>query len=296
MPVDVAFITVNYNTLACVRQLAAFFHALDVPFRFSFTVVDNQSADGSQEFLQSLANVAYIQAGENIGYGRAINRGVAATDSKYVCVMNTDLILNRDALIALWRFMEERPEAGVCAPAITYEDGRAQGMLFRRSLFSQYAQWYAKALSAFAKRKLAKATGPVRVGGVMGAFFLIRRLVIPQPSLFDEDFFFFHEDIALAHTLLNRGVPCFVVPTAKIIHIGGQSRSPASLSAFYETKYLYLEKFYGTFHARSVYLLDRVRILRKWLFYSLYSLFTPSDRIKSKQHYYRLAWNTTRWK
>ncbi|MGB7729314.1 MAG: glycosyltransferase family 2 protein [Candidatus Acidiferrum sp.] len=296
MPVDVAFVTVNYNTLACVRQLAAFFNSLDTPFTFSVTVVDNQSSDGSQEFLQSSPDINYIQTGGNIGYGRAINRGVAATDSKYVCATNTDVILNRDALIALWRFMEGRPDAGVCAPRITYEDGRDQGMLFRRSLFSQYTQWYAKALSAFAKHNLAKATEPVRVEGVMGAFFLIRRSVMPQPALFDEDFFFFHEDIALAHTLLNRGVPCFVVPSAKIIHIGGQSRSPASVSAFYESKYLYLEKFHGPFHARAVYLFDRARILRKWLFYWIYSLLSPSERIKSKQHYYKIAWNTMRWK
>ncbi|MGB2636653.1 MAG: glycosyltransferase [Candidatus Acidiferrum sp.] len=296
MPVDLAFITVNYNTLACVRQLAAFFNSLDAPFTFSFTVVDNQSGDGSQEFLQSSPDINYIQTGGNIGYGRAINRGLAATASKYVCVTNTDVILNRDALIALWRFMEERPETGVCAPRITYEDGREQGMLFRRSLFSQYAQWYAKVLSAFAKHKLARATKPVRVEGVMGAFFLIRRSVMPQPALFDEDFFFFHEDIALAHTLLNRGVPCFVVPNAKIIHIGGQSRSPASVSAFYESKYLYLKKFYGPSHAKAVYFLDRARILRKWLLYWIYSFLSPSERVKSKQQYYKMAWNTTRWK
>jgi GT2 family glycosyltransferase len=293
---DVAFITVNYNTLACIRQLAAFFDSLHAPFTFSFTVVDNQSGDGSQEFLQSQPKINYIQTGGNIGYGRAINRGVAATGSKYVCVTNTDVILNRDALITLWRFMEERPEAGVGAPRITYEDGRDQGMLFRRSLFAQYALWYAKVLAAFAKRELAKASTPVRVGGVMGAFFLIRRSVVPQPALFDEDFFFFHEDIALAHTLLNRGVPCFVVPGVTIIHVGGQSRSPASVSAFYESKYLYLQKFYGPFHARAVCLLDRARILRKWLFYLLYSLFSSSERIKSKLHYYKLAWNTTRCK
>ena len=157
MPVDVAFITVNYNTLACVRQLAAFFNSLDVPFTFSVTVVDNQSGDGSQEFLQSSPDINYIQTSGNIGYGRAINRGVAATDSKYVCVTNTDVILNRDALIALWRFMEGRPDAGVCAPRITYEDGRDQGMLFRRSLFSQYANWYSKILAALAKAEISES-------------------------------------------------------------------------------------------------------------------------------------------
>src|SRR5260221_10075283 len=91
VPIDIAFITVNYNTLECVSQLTSFFNSLDVPFTFTFTVVDNDSGDGSQEFLQSHPEIDYLQIGENIGYGRAINRGVAATASKYVCVTNTDV-------------------------------------------------------------------------------------------------------------------------------------------------------------------------------------------------------------
>jgi N-acetylglucosaminyl-diphospho-decaprenol L-rhamnosyltransferase len=294
VPVDIAFITVNYNTLDCVSQLTSFFNSLDVPFTLSFTVVDNDSGDGSQDFLRSHPEINYLPTKGNIGYGRAVNRGVAATASKYVCVTNTDVILNREALIKLWRFMEERHDVGVCAPRITYEDGRNQGMVFNPSLVSQYANWFAKALARRSKLKVEKATAPLRVAGVMGAFFLIRRSVIPSPTLFDEDFFFFHEDTALAHTLKNRGVPCFIVPGATIIHIGGKSRSEGSISLFYESKYLYLKKFYGPVHANAVYFMDRTRILRKWLLYSLFSLVTASERVKSKQRYYKIAWATAR--
>jgi len=296
MPVDIAFVTVNYNTLECMKNLTSFFSDLDAPFTFTFTVVDNNSVDGSQELLQSRPEIKYLQTGENLGYGRGINRGVAATASKYVCVTNTDVILNRDALITLWHFLEERADAGVSAPRITYEDGRNQGMVFKASLFSIYANWFAKLLASREKRKIARATAPLRVEGVMGAFFLIRRSVIPQPALFDEDFFFFYEDTALAHTLKNNGVQCFIVPGATIIHLGGKSGSANSISSFYESRNLYLKKFYGPVHARAVYLLDRARILRKWTIYSLFSRFTASERIKSKQRYYKLAWDTARLK
>jgi N-acetylglucosaminyl-diphospho-decaprenol L-rhamnosyltransferase len=296
MPVDIAFITVSYNTLECVKHLADFFNELHVPLTFTFTVVDNNSSDGSQQFLQSRPEINYLQTGENLGYGRGINRGVAATASKYVCVTNTDVVLNRDALVDLWRFLEERPEVGVCAPRITYEDGRNQGMAFKASLFSNYANWFAKLLASYLKRRIARATKPLRVEGVMGAFFLIRRSVIPLPALFDEDFFFFYEDTALAHTLKNNGVPCFVVPSAAIIHLGGKSRSTNSISSFYAGKYLYLKKFYGPLHARAIYFIDRARILRKWSLYTLFSRFTASERIKDKQRYYKIAWDTSRLK
>jgi N-acetylglucosaminyl-diphospho-decaprenol L-rhamnosyltransferase len=292
VPIDIAFITVNFNTLEWVRRLTDFFGNVSVPFTFSFTVVDNNSEDGSQQFLQSHPEVHYIQSGENSGYGRAMNRGVSATNSKYVCVTNTDVILNEQALITLWRFLEQRPDVGVCAPRIVYEDGRNQGMVFHRSLFAQYATWLAKIRAWYTKEKIAKALAPLRVDGVMGAFFLIRRAAIPAPALFDEDFFFFHEDVALTHTLMNRGVPSFVVPAATIIHVGGQSRSSASIAFFYATKYLYLKKFYGSLHAKAIRVIDRTRILRKWSFYSLFSLLSDSERIAAKQHYYRTAWKS----
>jgi N-acetylglucosaminyl-diphospho-decaprenol L-rhamnosyltransferase len=293
VPVEIAFITVNYNTLEHVTQLANFFQRLDVPFTFSFTVVDNNSEDGSREFLQSRSEIHSLQAGENLGYGRAVNRGIAATSSKYVCVLNTDITLNRESLTALWRFMEQRPDSGVCAPRLVYPDGRNQGMVFRPSLFAHYANWYAKALAWFGKRQIRGATEPVPVDGVLGAFFVIRRSVI-QPPLFDEDFFFFHEDTALAHSLKNRGIRCFVLPGATIIHTGGQSRSVAAVKFFYQSKYLYLSKFYSGVHARAVYFLDRFRIFRKCLVYWLISRVSHSERIRLKAIHYHTAWRTVR--
>jgi N-acetylglucosaminyl-diphospho-decaprenol L-rhamnosyltransferase len=294
VPVDIAFVTVNYNTLEYVKQLAGFFRSLDGPFTFSFTVVDNNSRDGSQEFLRSHPEINYIQAGKNLGYGRAINRGVALTESKYICVTNTDVILNREALVALWRFMEEHPDASVCAPRLLYEDGRDQGMVFERSLFAHYAHWFAKLQARHIKTNLANATAPVQVDGVMGAFFLIRRSIISPPALFDEDFFFFYEDSALSHALANRGVPCFVLPKVTIIHIGGKSRSEASVSLFYKSKYLYLKKFYGSFHAGAICRIDRARILRKWLIYSMLFKLFPSEQMRRKQRHYFHARNASR--
>jgi len=292
--VDIAFITVNFNTLDLVGKMVSFFSGLQSPFTFSLTVVDNNSTDGSQEFLASCSKIHYIQAGRNIGYGPAINLGVAATDSKYICAANTDVILTPHALTALWQFMQTNSDVGVCAPRLTYADGRDQGMIFRDSLFSHYAEWYAKLSASRAKSKVAKARSPVRVDGVMGAFFLIRRSVIPSPPLFDEDFFFFYEDSALSHSLKNKEVPCFVLPNVSIVHLGGKSRSEASVSLFYKSKYLYLRKFYGSFHARAVHLLDRLRIFRKWLFYSALLPVISSDRVKSKQSHYKIAWKTVR--
>jgi len=169
-------------------------------------------------------------------------------------------------------------------------------MVFKASLIAFYANWFAKILAGFEKQRIARATTPLKVDGVMGAFFLIRREVIPSPALFDKDFFFFYEDTALAHTLKNNGVSCFIVPGATIIHLGGKSGSEDAVASFYQNRYLYLNKFYGPFHAKAVNFLDRARILRKWMLYSLFSRLTASQRIKEKQRHYELAWEAARLK
>ena len=49
-------------------------------------------------------------------------------------------------------------------------------------------------------------------------------------------------------------------------------------------------------HAKAIRSLDRLRILRKLLFYSLLSLVVGSERIKSKQRHYKVAWSTAFWR
>jgi len=98
-----------------VRQLAAVFTNLDVPFTFTFTVVDNNSRDGSQEFLQSRPKSIICRLAKISVTGAGINRGVGRERQQYVCVTNTDVILNRDALISLGASWKNGRTAGICA-------------------------------------------------------------------------------------------------------------------------------------------------------------------------------------
>ncbi|HQB40008.1 MAG TPA: glycosyltransferase, partial [Deltaproteobacteria bacterium] len=104
---DITFVTVNYNTRDLVREMLNFFRSASLPFSHALVVVDNNSTDGSHEFLTAQDDLLYIPAGENLGYGRAINRGIQASDSRYICVLNTDVVLNGACLTRLWEFMEQ---------------------------------------------------------------------------------------------------------------------------------------------------------------------------------------------
>lgn len=283
---DIAFVTVNYNTRALVQDMLDFFQAASLPFSYVLVVVDNNSTDGSHELLNGRTDAVYIPAGENLGYGRAINRGVAAVDSRYICALNTDVILDENTLAALWLFLEQTPDAGVVAPRIANRDGSTQGFIFHRSLLSIIFNSMNKIRSSMLKRKLAKAVDPLRVPGVMGAFFLIRRACMPGGKLFDEDFFFYFEDNDLAHRLLEAGVHCYALPTHHLVHLGGSSTSVEGARVFYRSKHLYLRKHYGDSFARMIITLDRLRLRMKFIKYNILARLLSSQSIAYKKEHY----------
>lgn len=287
MPVDVVFITVNYNTCSLVEELIRFFKTVELPFSCCLVVVDNNSTDGSKEMLQQVQDerFVYIQTNQNLGYGRGMNRGLQAVKSRYTCIMNTDLILNREALLALWYFFEKSPEVGVAAPVIMGADGRIQGFLFLPGIWSMYFQTISKFRSKLWKLLVQKARVPLQVPGVLGAFFMVRSSCF-EGHLFDEDFFFYYEDSELAHRYWKQNIPCFVLPQVSIVHLGGQSTSAAGGKLFQESRSIYIDKCYGAPHTRLLGVLDRLRLQLKFFKYSLLNSVLSSVKIRSKYDYY----------
>ncbi|MBP1628879.1 MAG: hypothetical protein H6Q00_3354 [Holophagaceae bacterium] len=234
--------------------------------------------------------LVYIQTNQNLGYGRGMNRGLAAVPSRYACIMNTDLILNREALVALWNFFEARPEAGVASPIIRWKSGRMQGFLtLSPNPWPEYVQFLGRIRNQYWKRRLKRAKAPMKVAGVQGAFFMIRRSMFSD-TLFDEEFFFYYEDTELAQRNWRNGIPCYALPGVSIIHIGGQSTSASGGVLFQKSRGIYLQKIYGPSHAQWIGRLDRLRIRWKAFKYGLLSRFSSKAKIRSKRDYYaRLA-------
>ena len=285
-PTHVAFIIVNYNTRPLLEELVKFFRAAPLPFSHGLTVVDNASTDGSREFLASCPDVAVVLNAKNVGYGRAMNRGIAASRSKYVCLLNTDVILNAGALIALWRHLESHPQTGVSSPRICYPGGRTQGFIFCDGIAPHYSAFLGKLQAKRQKLRIERAQEPLRVDGFLGAFLFLRRELCPDGKLFDEDFFFYFEDTDLARRLAKRGVRCDVLPKQSVVHLGGQSTSVRNGIQYYRSKYLYVRKHYGPRHAAMLQALDRFRIRRKVLSYCLLKAISRSETIRGKLELY----------
>lgn len=191
---------------------------------------------GETRFKDSGVTMNYLHRHVNIGYGSAHNLVMHGGNTHYHLVLNPDVELARDALVAGMRFLDAHREIGVLTPAASGPDGE------RESLCKRYPSVFDLALRGFAPaalrrlfRKrldryemrdavaLASADGSMSPVPMMsGCFMLVRRSAIEATGGFDPNYFLYFEDFDWS-LRLNRVTQSAYVPSVRIVHHGGDA-------------------------------------------------------------------------
>lgn len=221
----VAVVVATYNALPWLEQ------CLESVAGAETVVVDNGSTDGTVAFVQKRFRAVRVIEQGNVGLGAAWNRGIEATGSDYVLILNADAWLTAGSLERLVAFAESRPAAAVVGPRLLNPDGALQ-----RSVRGFPTPWRI-ATEYFFLRKLAprsRALNAFYAGGfdhdaereadfVMGACMLVRRAAIEHVGLLDEAFFLFSEETDWCYRFAQAGWKTLFFPGAECVHVGGAS-------------------------------------------------------------------------
>lgn len=228
-------VIVNYNTRDRTIEALDSLAALDLPW-LRVILVDNGSTDGSAAAIAAAHLAAtVIDAGENLGFARAVNRGVDASDADYVLLFNPDASAFPGSIESLVAFAEEHPDYGIYGGRTVRADGSADPS----SCWGAPSLWslvcYATLASAVFKR--SRLFDPESLGRwqrdsvrevpiITGCLLLARRDVWHAIGGMDERFFLYGEDAEFSTRAWRRGLRPVVVPTAVIQHdVGGSSAS-----------------------------------------------------------------------
>ena len=86
---DVSIIIVNYNTKNLTINCLSSIYEQTKDISFEIIVSDNGSTDGSIEMIKSnFTKVIVIENKENLGFGKANNRGLKVATGKYIFYLN----------------------------------------------------------------------------------------------------------------------------------------------------------------------------------------------------------------
>jgi GT2 family glycosyltransferase len=163
-------------------------------------VVDNASTDGSAEQVRAgFPGVELIELRRNEGPGRARNLGLSLAGTDLLLWLDDDMILAPDCLENLLAAHQETRAAAVCPRILFYpEKDRIQ--------FDGAALHFCGVLSLVHANQPA-ALEPQRTfpNAFGSACLLVDRAALAGLGGFDEDIFFYFEDLELSYRLRSQG-------------------------------------------------------------------------------------------
>ncbi|MBM3772289.1 MAG: glycosyltransferase family 2 protein [Acidimicrobiia bacterium] len=255
-----SIIIVSFNTRAHLQRCLISLQQPPPQVSHEIIVVENASTDGSADAARRFPGVHVIDAGENLGFSAANNRGIRASRGTNLLLLNSDTIVPPGAIDVLMGVLERHPDATVVGPRLVDGQGRAelsfgpmigplaefrQGRLMRR-------------LAAGDVATVARIEAWTRQEGwpdwVTGACLLVRRAAAEAVGLLDERFFMYTEDVDFCAAIRARGGRVLFTPVPEIVHVGGRSKATAlqATQAAYRRSHL---AFYEKHHPRWALLL-----------------------------------------
>jgi hypothetical protein len=256
---DVSVIIVNWNTRALLADCLASVAQTAGELTCEVIVVDNASTDGSAAMVRErFPHVRLMANTDNVGFARANNQALAASQGRYRLLFNSDAALLPGALQALVSLAEAQPRAGIVGAHLRNRDGSFQAS---HSPFPTAWQEF-MILSGLGRMLRGRAypshgpeeeRGPQPVDYVEGACLLVRREAYEQVGGLDEGYFMYAEEVDWCYAMRQRGWQVWYQPAARVLHAGGassQNRRPQREGDLYRSRVRFFRKHYGDAAAR----------------------------------------------
>lgn len=251
---DLSIIIVAYNSedtiLACIDSV------LQTIKNHSFEIIiSDNSPNGNTKsvFVDKYANndkVVYIHNKENLGFSKGNNVGIKVSKGKYILFLNPDTKVYEKTIDGMMDFMENHPDCGASTcfmelPNGELDDASHRGFPTPWRAFSHFSG-LSKVLpksKVFGGYNLTylntKKTHEIE--SLAGSFMLVPFEIGERLGWWDEDYFFYGEDIDFCYRIEAAGYKIYFVAEFKSLHMKGISSGIKKVSkdvtkASYETK------------------------------------------------------------
>lgn len=222
-------------------------------------VIDNASPNKDFIKIKEIFNesLEIIVNEKNLGYGGAFNSAVNLCKSKYICILNSDMVFVSNPFNMLETFYKNNPKTGVLGVQQIFPDHTLQRsfgyFLSIEEILGKLL--FLNKLISINKKKIKK------VDYVDGAFMFLSRELFISIQGFDENFYFYYEDMDICKRISDLGKQNFILNDLKIIHHRGFSSnkkgtliSEFSINNFNKSLLFYINKHFNPNYCKSIYL------------------------------------------
>jgi GT2 family glycosyltransferase len=255
---DLSIIIVNYNVKYFLEQCLHSVLNSSKKIKSEIFVVDNNSVDGSCMMIkEKFPMVKLIENKKNLGFARANNQAIKKATGKYILILNPDTVVEEDTFEKCLKFMESHKEAG--SLGVKMIDGKGRYLPeSKRSLPTPEVAFY-KIFGLSSLFSKSRRFGQYHLGYLdkeqihevdvlPGAFILVRKKLLLDIGLLDENFFMYGEDIDLSYRIKQAGYKNYYFPETTIIHYKGESTKKGSINyvvLFYNAMIIFAKKHFS---------------------------------------------------
>ena len=181
----------------------------------------SKNIDEIKVLAASFSNVIIIELGVNMGIGYAQNRGIEAVFAdksvEGVLLFDHDSQPSADMVVELGKSYKEMTTNGIVVGALgpVYMDPRTENN-YPISVFSGF--------SLIKKYPIPGDNTPIAASFLIASGSLIPRTTYEKVGGMREDFFIDYIDIEWSFRATHNGLPSYVIPNARMLHIVGDDR------------------------------------------------------------------------
>lgn len=176
---------------------------------YRLVIIDNASQSDTKNYLEGVKasgefSVTLIRNDENLGFVKAVNQGINASNAPFVCLLNNDTLVAKGWLKEMIDIADSAGDIGIINPS--------SNNLGQRPASGEPIELYAE--------KFRQSAGQfVELGAAIGFCMLIKREVISKVGLFDEIYGMGNfEDTDFSRKAVNEGYRCVRACGAYVYH------------------------------------------------------------------------------
>jgi len=227
--IELSIIILSFNTSDLTLQtINSIYESTDFnTLSFEVIVLDNASSDGSIKELEKLIdkceNFKLIKSNVNLGFSKGNNLAFRQAAGKYILFLNSDIIVKKGSIEALYAFAEENDDnANFFGGKLFNKDHTPQASagpfyslpVVFGALFLKGDYW---GLTRSSPRVNCKKDW------VSGACLMTKKETFNLVGGFDEKIFMYMEEIDLLYRAKKQGFKTFFCSNAEFIHLGSAS-------------------------------------------------------------------------
>ena len=212
---SITIVIPNYNGMrfleGCLKSLEA-----QTDRDFEILMIDNGSTDGSVSWVREHYPAVRIRAyRHNTGFCKAVNAGIRLSRTKYVLLLNNDVVCDPNMVRMLHQAMDRKRRAfSCCAKLLNMADP---------SKIDDAGDFYSLPGWALARGKGEDSglySTEEKIFACCAACAIYRRSMLDQTGLFDERHFAYLEDIDIGWRAQRFGFENWYIPAAIVYHAG----------------------------------------------------------------------------